>query len=370
MPSANNTGRLLTDDDLYLFARGEHEDAYRFLGAHFHHDCVRFAVWAPSASYVSVCGDFNHWDPHAHPLAPQGESGVWATQISDVQAGMHYKYYLVGAQGQLLPLKADPYARESQLRPDTASMVPHVSRYQWHDERWLLKRRGQHPHKEPISIYEIHAGSWRRTGDNAHYDYRQLADQLLPYIRQLGFTHIQLMPLAEHPFDGSWGYQPIGMFCPTRRFGSPDDLRYLVDVAHQHDIGVLLDWVPAHFPTDDHGLKQFDGSYLYEHADPRKGFHPDWNTLIYNYGRAEVISFLLSSAIYWLEEFHFDGLRVDAVASMLYLNYSRQPGEWLANELGGVENLEAIKLLRQINERVYRRFPGVMMIAEESTAWP
>lgn len=362
--------QLLSTEDLYLFSRGEHECAYKFLGAHSQQGCTRFAVWAPSASYVSVCGDFNGWNTHSHPLSPQGHSGVWAALISDVIPGMHYKYYIVDAHGTALPLKADPYAQESQLRPDTASMVPHSSNYGWHDHTWMQKRNSRQLHKAPVIVYELHAGSWRRTAENFPYNYRELADQLIPYVRDMGFTHIQLMPISEHPFDGSWGYQPIGLFCPTRRFGCPDDLRYLIDLAHQNDIGVLLDWVPAHFPADDHGLKQFDGSHLYEHADPRKGFHPDWSTLIFNYGRAEVVSYLLSSAIYWLEEFHFDGLRMDAVASMLYLNYSRKEGEWIPNDFGGSENLEAISLLRLINERAYKRLPGITMIAEESTAWP
>ncbi|MDO8908976.1 MAG: 1,4-alpha-glucan branching protein GlgB [Pseudohongiella sp.] len=364
------SANLLSTEDLYLFARGEHECAYKFLGAHQQQGTTRFAVWAPSASFVSVCGDFNGWNIHSHPLSPQGHSGIWAGVTGDATPGMHYKYYIVDANGHALPLKADPYAQESQLRPDTASMVPHESNYDWQDSAWLQKRSSEHPHKNPVIIYELHAGSWRRTEENFPYNYRELADQLIPYVRDMGFTHIQLMPVSEHPFDGSWGYQPIGLFCPTRRFGSPDDLRYLIDLAHQHDIGVLLDWVPAHFPADDHGLKQFDGTHLYEHADPRKGFHPDWNTLIFNYGRAEVISYLLSSAIFWLEEFHFDGLRVDAVASMLYLNYSRKEGEWIPNHFGGTENLEAISLLRLINERAYKRIAGIMMVAEESTAWP
>lgn len=370
MSSVSSSQMLLSPEDIYLFSRGEHECAYKFLGAHPQDGSIRFAVWAPSASFVSVCGDFNGWNTHSHPLSPQGHSGIWAGLISTACAGMHYKYYIVDAHGQALPLKADPYARESQLRPDTASMVPHVSNYHWHDDSWMRTRSSHQPHKEPIVIYEVHAGSWRRTAGNYPYNYRQLADQLIPYVKDMGFTHIQLMPISEHPFDGSWGYQPIGLFCPTRRFGGPDDLRYLVDLAHQHNIGILLDWVPAHFPADDHGLKLFDGSHLYEHADPRQGFHPDWNTLIFNYGRAEVVSYLLSSAVYWLEEFHFDGLRVDAVASMLYLNYSRKDGEWIPNQFGGTENLEAISLLRLINERAYGRIPGIMMIAEESTAWP
>lgn len=365
-----SSGHLLSPEDLYLFARGEHECPYRFLGAHSVGNGTRFAVWAPSATRVAVCGDFNHWDTGKDLLVPQGDSGIWAGIVLHAQPGMHYKYCIHDARGQQQPLKADPYARESQRRPDTASMVPYATQFSWDDGLWLQQRKSSQPHRQAMSIYEVHAGSWRRGEHNRWLGYRELADQLIPYVKQLGFTHIQFMPLNEHPFDGSWGYQPIGLYAPTRRFGAPDDLRYLINTAHQQGIGVILDWVPAHFPSDDHGLKRFDGSCLYEHEDTRRGFHPDWETLIYNYGRAEVISYLLGNAVYWLEEFHFDGLRVDAVASMLYLNYSRKDGEWLPNHLGGVENLEAVNLLRLINERVHRRLPGVMMIAEESTAWP
>ncbi|MDO9476689.1 MAG: 1,4-alpha-glucan branching protein GlgB [Pseudohongiella sp.] len=361
---------LIAPQDLYLFARGEHECVFDVLGAHLTEQGTRFAVWAPNASAVFVCGDFNYWSPDAHALHRQGDSGVWAGEIRGVVSGMHYKYRIISADGRVMPLKADPYAQESQYRPDTASMVPHVPGHIWSDQAWLAKRQHTPHHRDALLIYELHAGSWRRGPDNQFLNYRELADQLIPYVVDLGFTHIQLMPITEYPFDGSWGYQPTGLFSPTRRLGAPDDLRYLIDLAHRHGIGVLLDWVPAHFPADDHSLKQFDGTCLYEHEDPRKGFHPDWNTLIYNFSRGEVISYLLSSAVYWLQEFHFDGLRVDAVASMLYLNYSRKDGEWLPNEYGGVENLEAIRLLQTINERVHQRVPGVMMIAEESTAWP
>ncbi|MDP2282499.1 MAG: 1,4-alpha-glucan branching protein GlgB [Pseudohongiella sp.] len=361
---------LISPQDLYLFARGEHECMFDVLGAHLTEQGTRFAVWAPNASAVFVCGDFNYWSPDAHALHRQGDSGVWAGEFRGVVSGMHYKYRIISADGRVMPLKADPYAQESQYRPDTASMVPHVPGHTWSDQAWLAKRQQTPHHRDALLIYELHAGSWRRGPDNQFLNYRELADQLIPYVVDLGFTHIQLMPITEYPFDGSWGYQPTGLFSPTRRLGAPDDLRYLIDLAHRHGIGVLLDWVPAHFPADDHSLKQFDGTCLYEHEDPRKGFHPDWNTLIYNFSRGEVISFLLSSAVYWLQEFHFDGLRVDAVASMLYLNYSRKDGEWLPNEYGGVENLEAIRLLQTINERVHQRVPGVMMIAEESTAWP
>ena len=364
----------ISPDDMYLFARGEHERAYLFMGAHATvHEGIsgtQFCVWAPSARSVSVTGDFNGWNTGTDVLTPQGDSGMFAGFVAGAQAGAHYKYCLIDQQGQMLPLKSDPFARETQLRPDTAAMVPGPTLHHWQDQPWLEKRRSAQPHRDPLLIYEIHAGSWRRGESGEFINYRELARQLVPYVQALGFTHIQLMPVSEYPFDGSWGYQPIGLFSPTRRFGSPDDLRFFVDFAHQHDIGVLLDWVPAHFPADEHGLIRFDGTCLYEHEDPRLGFHPDWNTLIYNYGRSEVLSFLLSNAMYWLDEFHMDGLRVDAVASMLYLNYSRKDGEWLPNKYGGTENLEAIRMLRTINERVYARLPGIMMIAEESTAWP
>ncbi len=366
---------LLRPEDLYLFSRGEQERAWQFLGAnhrtHRGEEGVLFAVWAPSASRVSVVGDFNHWHSDAHLMRRHPGFGVWEIFIPGVQEGQNYKYQIVSAQGVTQPWKADPYARAMQLRPQTASVVPQKAGYAWQDQQWMSARASASPHGAPMLIYEVHAGSWRRHWhDDSFLSYTELADQLVSYVKDMGFTHIQLMPVSEFPFDGSWGYQPIGLFAPTRRFGSPDELRLLIDRAHQQGIGVLLDWVPAHFPSDEHGLARFDGTCLYEHEDPRKGFHPDWNTLIFNYGRSEVLSYLLSNAMYWLEEFHVDGLRFDAVASMLYLNYSRKDGEWLPNHYGGIENLEAIHLLREVNERAYRNFPGIAMIAEESTAWP
>ena len=368
-------GLLLSVDDLYLFSRGEQERAYRMLGANPRSvdgvDGVLFAVWAPEAGSVSVVGDFNGWNPHSHPMRLHEGFGVWEVFVPGVAAGQHYKYQVIHRDGGVQPWKADPYARESQLRPETASMIPATDSYRWNDQQWMDRRASLALHSQPMAIYEVHAGSWRRHWhDGTFLSYRELAEQLVDYVCDMGFTHIQLMPVSEHPFDGSWGYQPVGLYSPTRRFGDPDGFRYFVDVAHQRGIGILLDWVPAHFPADEHGLARFDGSHLYEHADPRQGYHPDWNTLIFNFGRAEVISYLLSNAIYWLDEFHLDGLRFDAVASMLYRNYSRKEGEWLPNHYGGVENLEAINLLREINRRAYARFPGIAMIAEESTAWP
>ena len=366
---------LLNVEDLYLFSKGEQERAYRFLGAkYFEHEGVAgvlFALWAPSARSVAVIGDFNDWSPDRHPMRVHAGFGVWECFIPGASAGQCYKYQLISAQGEVLPWKADPYAQATQLRPENASIVPEQSRYEWGDAEWVERRSNSELHQSQMLIYEVHAGSWRRHWhDDGFLSYHELADQLVSYVKDMGFTHIQFMPMSEFPFDGSWGYQPIGLYSPTRRFGTPDDFRYLIDQAHQQGLGVLLDWVPAHFPSDEHGLANFDGTCLYEHADPRQGFHPDWNTLIFNYGRAEVISYLLSNAFYWLDEFHVDGLRFDAVASMLYLNYSREEGEWLPNQYGGIENLEAISLIKQINERVYRNYPGVAMIAEEYTAWP
>ncbi len=371
-----NTYRcLLRDEDLYLFSRGEQEQAYRFMGAN-HRDVdgvegVLFAVWAPSAQKVSVIGDFNGWNPESHAMDLHRDFGVWECFIPQLPEGSYYKYQIVGADGNTLPWKADPYARSTQLRPDTASLVPSKEKFAWTDAQWMRQRKDGALHNSQMLIYEVHAGSWRRHWhDDSYLSYEELADQLINYVLEMRFTHIQFMPMSEYPFDGSWGYQPIGLYSPTRRFGTPNEFRYLIDQAHSKGLGVLLDWVPAHFPSDEHGLGNFDGSCLYEHADPRLGFHPDWNTLIFNYGRSEVVSYLLSNAVYWLSEFHIDGLRFDAVASMLYLNYSREEGEWLPNQFGGKENLEAIHLLKQINERVYKNFPGVAMIAEESTAWP
>ena len=378
LPKAQTTATVtlvLEQEDLYLFSRGEQEQAYRFLGANHRRvakvDGVLFAVWAPSAKSVAVVGDFNDWNPDSNPLYLHADFGVWECFVPGVAPGSHYKYQIIAADGSLLPWKADPYAQATQLRPDTASMVPSLEPFTWSDEQWLELRSRTQLHESQMLIYEVHAGSWRRHWhDNSYLSYEELANQLVAYVKEMGFTHIQFMPMSEYPFDGSWGYQPIGLFSPTRRFGTPNEFRYLINQAHKAGVGVLLDWVPAHFPSDEHGLMQFDGSCLYEHADPRQGFHPDWNTLIFNYGRSEVISYLLSNALYWLAEFHIDGLRFDAVASMLYLNYSREEGQWLPNHYGGSENLEAIALLKLINERVYKNFPGVAMIAEESTAWP
>lgn len=365
---------LLDPADLYLFNNGTLEQAWRVLGAN-HCTCqgvkgVRFAVWAPNASQVALVGEHNHWDGQVDLMHPQGNSGIWAVFKPHMKSGMHYKYELHDAGGHLLPLKADPYARQMERPPATASMVPADSDYQWQDQAWLQQRRASTTHDAPISIYEVHAGSWQRKYGWQQLSYRELAATLLPYLKQQGFTHLQLMPISEFPFEGSWGYQPLGMFAPTSRFGDPDDFRFFVDSAHQLGIGILLDWVPGHFPTDEHGLARFDGTHLYEHADPRQGFHPDWNTCIYNYERAEVQSYLLSNAMFWLKEFHIDGLRFDAVASMLYLDYSRNAGEWIPNAHGGRENLGALALLRTINARAYHNHPGVMMVAEESTAWP
>ena len=367
---------LLSHSDLYLLNNGTQEQAYNFLGAN-HRVCesvagILFAVWAPNARRVSVVGDFNDWDGRVHIMRKHPAAGVWEIFIPDLEPGQAYKFEIIDQQGQRLPLKADPYARQMQLRPDTASLIPVKSEFKWADDDWLRSRQSKSHHQQPVSIYEVHAGSWKRKVEsgNRFLTYRELVDELIPYVVELGFTHIQFMPLSEYPFDGSWGYQPIGMFAPTSRYGNAEDFKYFVNAAHQAGLGVLLDWVPGHFPNDEHGLSRFDGTYLYEHTDPKKGFHPDWNTCIYNYGRGEVISYLLSNALYWLDEFHIDGLRFDAVASMLYLDYSRKDGEWLPNQYGGRENIEAIDLLRSITGRAYFNFPGIMLVAEESTAWP
>ncbi len=365
---------LLGAEDLYLFNSGTLEQAWRLLGAnpvrHGDEEGILFAVWAPNASRVALVGDHNDWDGRADPMTPQGSSGIWALFKAGIPAGSRYKYELHDAHGHLLPLKADPYAREMECPPATASRVPATSAHVWRDADWLARRASTASHAAPISIYEVHPGSWRRHDAWRQYSYRELADSLLPYVASLGFTHVQLLPISEFPFEGSWGYQPLGLFAPTARFGSPDDFRYFVDTAHGLGLGVILDWVPGHFPSDSHGLATFDGTHLYEHADPRQGFHPDWNTCIYNYGRAEVQSYLLSNAFYWLQEFHIDGLRFDAVASMLYLDYSRPADAWIPNPHGGRENLEALALLKTINQRAYGQFPGILMVAEESTAWP
>ncbi len=366
---------VLTDLDLHLFHEGTHYRAYEKLGAHpREHEGVRgvqFAVWAPNARRVSVAGDFNAWDGRAHPMRRRNHGGVWELFIPGIAPGALYKFEILSREGRPL-LKSDPFAFASEVRPQTASVVCPRGTYAWKDSKWMRHRAKADTLNGPISVYEVHAGSWRRNKDegNRWLTYRELADQLIPYVRDLGYSHIEFLPLTEHPFDGSWGYQTIGYFSATSRFGTPDDLKYFIDQCHQAGIGVILDWVPAHFPRDAHGLAQFDGTHLYEHADPRQGEHRDWGTLIFNYGRHEVRSFLLSNAVFWADEFHIDGLRVDAVASMLYLDYSRKPGEWIPNRHGGRENLEAVDFVRKFNEVIHAEFPGILTFAEESTAWP
>ena len=366
-------GPQLGDLDLHLFGEGRHEHVYRMLGAHHRRvdgiDGVLFATWAPNAERVSVIGDFNLWDGRSHPMRVRGGSGVWELFIPGLREGDYYKFELRDRNGHI-HTKTDPYGRHFEQRPGTAAIVETDRPYRWHDADWITAREQRDWQHQPLSIYELHLGSWRRNVDGGFRSYRELADELIPYVKDMGFTHLQLLPITEHPLDASWGYQTTGYFAPTSRFGDPDDFRHFVDRCHASGIGVLLDWVPAHFPKDAHGLAHFDGSALYEHEDPRLGEHQDWGTLIYNYGRNEVRNFLIGSALFWLEEFHIDGLRVDAVASMLYLDYSREEGEWLPNKYGGNENLEAIDFLRQLNDTTQQRFPGTLMIAEESTAWP
>jgi len=366
----------LSDFDLHLMAEGRHYDTYEKLGAHLKTvngiAGVSFAVWAPSALRVSLVGNFNGWDGRIHPMRPRGSSGIWELFLPNIGEGAIYKYEITGPHGNLLPLKSDPYAFHSELRPATGSVVADLQNYQWNDSNWLAAREKKNWLDSPISVYEVHLGSWRRVPEDKErwLTYRELADQLVPYVKEMGYTHIELLPVMEHPFDGSWGYQTLGYFAATSRYGSPTEFMEFVDRCHQSGIGVILDWTPAHFPRDTHGLAQFDGTHLYEHADPRQGAHPDWGTLVYNYGRNEVVNYLISNALFWLDKYHIDGLRVDAVASMLYLDYSRQPGEWVPNRYGGRENLHAIDFLRRMNEVAYGRFPGVLTIAEESTAWP
>ncbi|WP_454864607.1 1,4-alpha-glucan branching protein GlgB [Pseudomonas rhizophila] len=371
-------GPLLGEMDLYLFAEGNHRDLSSCLGAQLTTvdgvDGVRFAVWAPNARRVSVVGDFNVWDGRRHPMRIRYPSGVWELFIPRLGAGEGYKYEILGAHG-ILPLKADPVALATQMPPDTASKVAAPLKIEWQDGQWMQDRRERQLPGAPLSIYELHAGSWQCEIDEAgevarQYTWHEMAERLIPYVKDLGFTHIELMPIMEHPFGGSWGYQPLSQFAPTARFGTPDDFAAFVNACHQADIGVILDWVPAHFPTDTHGLAQFDGTALYEYGNPLEGFHQDWDTLIYNLGRTEVHGFMLASALHWLKHFHIDGLRVDAVASMLYRDYSRKAGEWVPNRHGGRENLEAIDFLRHLNDVVALETPGALVIAEESTAWP
>ena len=366
---------LLTEDDLYLFNEGSHFRLYEKLGAHpLTIDGQRgtyFAVWAPDAERVFVTGDFNHWNKTSHSLRSRGQSGIWEGFIPGVGKGAIYKYHITSRHMGYKVDKADPFAYHHETPPKTASIVWDLD-YTWGDQEWMEKRHRHNALDAPIAIYEVHLGSWRRVPeeDNRPLTYREMAPQLAEYVSGMGFTHVEFLPVMEHPFYGSWGYQSTGYFAPTSRYGTPQDFMYLVDYLHQHSIGVILDWVPSHYPTDEHGLAFFDGTHLYEHADIRKGFHPDWNSYIFNYGRNEVRNFLISSALFWLDKYHVDGLRLDAVASMLYLDYSRKEGEWIPNKYGGRENLEAIAFLRRFNEEVYKNYPDVQTIAEESTAWP
>jgi 1,4-alpha-glucan branching enzyme len=366
----------LTSDDIYLFREGTHARLYRYLGAHPTRRNgtagTAFAVWAPNAAAVSVKGDFNRWDAEAHPLVPRSDgSGIWETFIDGVGPGAHYKYHIASRHRDYRVDKGDPFAFSWEEPPRTASRVASLD-YAWNDSAWMASRERSNALAAPWSVYEVHLGSWRRAGEHGEkfLSYREIAEPLAEYVQQTGFTHVEFMPLTEHPFYGSWGYQTTGYFAPSARYGSPQDLMDLIDYLHQRGIGVLLDWVPSHFPGDEHGLAYFDGSHLYEHQDPRQGYHPEWNSYIFNYGRNEVRGFLLSSALFWLDKYHVDGIRVDAVASMLYLDYGRRQGEWIPNEFGGRENLEAMSFLRTLNTAAYRDHPGIQMVAEESTAWP
>jgi 1,4-alpha-glucan branching enzyme len=365
----------LSEFDLYLLKEGTHTRAYEKLGAHLaERDSrrgVHFAVWAPNARLVSVIGDFNGWNPAPNVMLPT-LAGIWESFIPDVGQGTVYKYHVESNYQNLKVDKADPYGFATEIRPQTASRVWHLESYLWQDSAWMATRGRSNSLDSPISIYEVHLGSWRRVPEegNRWLTYRELAPLLADYAHDSGFTHVELLPVTEHPFDGSWGYETTGYFAPTSRFGTPTDFMYFIDYLHQHGIGVILDWVPAHFPKDEAGLSYFDGTHLYEHADPKQGEYPDWNTLVFNYGRNEVQNFLVSNALFWLDKYHVDGLRVDAVAAMLYLDYGRREGQWIPNRHGGRENIDAIHFLRSLNERVYAEFPDVVMIAEESTAWP
>jgi 1,4-alpha-glucan branching enzyme len=374
-PLVHYNTSLLSDDDLYLFNEGSHYKLYEKLGAHpMTVDGTKgtyFAVWAPNASDVYVIGDFNDWDRARHRLQPRGKSGIWEGFINGIGPGSVYKYYIVSRYHNYTVEKADPFAFYAETPPKTASIVRDLD-YRWGDHAWMKERHKRNALDAPISVYEVHLGSWRRVPEegNRYLTYRELAPRLADYVKQLGFTHVEFLPVMEHPFYGSWGYQTTGYFSPTSRYGTPQDFMYLVDYLHRNNIGVFLDWVPSHFPDDQHSLSFFDGTHLYEHKDPVQGIHPDWNSYIFNYGRDEVRSFLRSSSLFWLDKYHADGLRVDAVASMLYLDYGRQDGRWIANKYGGRDNLEAINFLKQFNETAYREKPDIQTIAEESTAWP
>ncbi len=367
-------GPVLGEMDEYLLGEGTHKRMWQVLGAHLitHEGVagVHFAVWAPNAQRVSVVGDFNIWDGRRNPMRRRGATGVWEIFIPGLKDGASYKYELRMHDGALLPLKADPVGFGSEHPPANASVVRDISHRVWGDGDWMTKRQALQNIESPISVYEVHLGSWKRAPGNRMLSYLEMAEQLVDYVADMGFTHIEMLPVSEYPFDGSWGYQPVGMFAPTIRHGTPQEFRVLIEAAHNKGLGVLIDWVPGHFPTDAHGLGQFDGTALYEHQDPREGFHQDWNTLIYNYGRIEVSNYLISNALYWLEEYHIDGLRVDAVASMLYRDYSRSEGQWVPNKDGGRENYEAISVLQRTNVIAYGEVPGIMTVAEESTAFP
>jgi 1,4-alpha-glucan branching enzyme len=371
---AYSFGPVLGPMDDYYIGEGNHLRLYDKMGAHpIYHDGadgVHFAVWAPNAKRVSIIGDFNKWDGRLHVMRLRMNTGIWETFVPGATIGQGYKFEIIGQGGNRLPLKADPFAYESELRPNTASRISNRDIGTWNDGTYMDARKHGDARRKPMSTYEVHLGSWRRTDDDGFLDYDAFARELIPYVKSMGFTHIECLPVSEHPYDPSWGYQPTGLFAPTSRFGNPAAFKRFVEAAHAADIGIILDWVPAHFPTDEHGLSKFDGTALYEHADPRQGFHPDWNTAIYNFGRREVFSVLLNNALFWLDRYHIDGLRVDAVASMLYLDYSRKAGEWIPNKDGGRENLEAIAFLQRVNHEAYAQHPGIVTIAEESTAFP
>ncbi len=367
---------VLTDFDIHLIGEGSHYKTYEKLGSHVMEingiRGVHFAVWAPNARRISVIGDFNKWDGRRHPMRVLGSSGIWEIFIPGFKEGEIYKFEIKSKINKYMLIKADPYAFNFELRPRSASVVYDINKYQWNDSEWMEIRSKKDWFKSPISMYEVHLGSWMRLPEegNRWLTYRETADRLIGYVKEMGYTHIELLPVTEHPFDASWGYQTLGYFAPTSRYGTPEDFMYFVDRCHQNSIGVILDWAPAHFPTDGHGLGFFDGTCLYEHEDPKKGFHPDWGTKIFNYGRKEVRNFLLSNALFWFEKYHIDGLRVDAVASMIYLDYSRNEGEWIPNIFGGRENIEAIDFIKKLNEIAHQYHPGILTIAEESTAWP
>ena len=362
-----------TDYDLHLFSEGTHRNIYEKMGAHMRtiEDVtgVNFAVWAPNARAVSVVGNFNHWNIGETPMRSRGGSGIWELFVPGLDQTEVYKFAIKSNVDGNVRLKTDPYAFATEVRPNTAALVADLSTYQWKDANWTSKA-SRNSLSGPMSIYEVHIGSWKLKPDGKYYNYKELADELIPYVKNLGFTHIELMPLMEHPLDDSWGYQVVNYFAPTSRYGTPSDFMYFVDKCHQAEIGVLLDWVPAHFPKDEYGLATFDGTHLYEHADPRMGEHPDWGTLIFNYSRNEVREFLIANALFWLDKYHIDGLRLDAVASMLYLDYSRKPGEWVPNRYGGRENIDTLEFLRELTETVHSLHPNTLLIAEESTAWP